>query len=61
MKIKHLFSLFIIPLCCWGETNTPARDYTMIDVDNGLTSTMSDVGTTSFTFSVEWTLDVEIL
>jgi hypothetical protein len=43
-----------------GETNKPARDYKMFNKENGLTTTMLDIGTTSFTFSVEWQLDTEI-
>ena len=38
---------------------TPARDYTMVDVGNGLTSKLLEIGTTSFTFSVEWPLDMK--
>jgi len=39
---------------------TPARDYTMVNTDNGLTSTILDIGTTSFTFRVEWSGKLEI-
>ena len=41
-------------------TNVPARDYTMINFDTGLTTTILEVGTTSFTFVVEWSPDVSI-
>ena len=60
MTFKHLPFLLIVPLCCWGETTQPARDYAMLDVQNGLNCKLLDVGTTSFTFSVEWPLDMEI-
>ena len=60
MTKKHLLFLFIAPLCCWGETNnTPARNYSMVNFGNEFTSTLLDVGTTSFTFSVEWSPDIE--
>jgi hypothetical protein len=32
----------------------------MVDLQNGLTCKFLEIGTTSFTFSVEWPLDVEI-
>jgi len=60
MKCTHLFLFFITPLCCWGETNKPVRDYKMVDMQNGLTTTMLDIGKTSVTFSVEWQRDTEI-
>ena len=60
MKFKPLLLLLIMPYCCLGETNKPARDYKMVDMQNGLTTTMLDVGTTSFTFSVEWAGKLEI-
>ena len=59
MRFKHLLPLLITSLCCMGETNKPARDYKMIDVQNGLTYKLLDIGTTSFTFFVEWPLDTE--
>jgi len=56
--------IILILLCSLAHTATakgdvPARDYTMIDVGNGLTSKLLDIGTTSFTFSVEWPLDMK--
>jgi len=55
MNYKHLFPLLIAPFCCLGEiNNSPARDYTMVDLKNGLTTEMLEIGKTSFTFSVEW-------
>ena len=60
MKLSRLTLLLITPLCCWGETNKPVRDYKMIDMQNGLSYALLDVGKTSFTFSVEWPLDMEI-
>ena len=53
MNYKHLFFLLIMPLCCLGEP-TSTRDYVMVNYDTGLTSTMLDIGKTSFTFVVEW-------
>jgi len=60
MKTTSLILLCITSLCCWGETNQPARDYKMIDVQNGLTSKLLEIGTTSLIFSVEWPLDMAI-
>jgi len=40
-------------------TNAPARDYTIINFDTGLTTTILEVGTTSLTFVVEWSPDVD--
>ncbi|MCL2105153.1 MAG: hypothetical protein FWH21_08925 [Kiritimatiellaeota bacterium] len=60
MNYKHLFFMFIIPLCCLSETNKPTRDYKMVDMQNGLTTTMLNIGTTSFAFSVEWSHNLEI-
>jgi len=53
MKMRHLFFLFIPPLCCFGE-----RDYKMVDLKNGLTTELLAVGPTSITISVEWPLDM---
>ena len=60
MIMKCLVFLVIAPLCCWGETRKPARDYTMIDVQNGLNAKLLEIGTTSFTFFVEWPLGMDI-
>ena len=62
MKIKPLFLavLCLSAICTTVEANTPTRDYTMVDLHNRLATKMLDVGTTSFTFSVEWPLDIEI-
>jgi hypothetical protein len=43
-----------------GEANKPARDYKMVDVQNGLTYKLLEIGTTSLTFAVEWPLDMDI-
>ena len=60
MNYKCLIPLLIAPLYCLGETNnSPARDYTMVDLKNGLTTEMLEIGKTSFTFSVEWPLDMK--
>ena len=63
MKMRMSFfvlSLLAAHICCWGETNSaPAREYTMVDVGNGLTCKLLEIGTTSFTFSVEWPLDMK--
>jgi len=60
MKFKPLLLLLIMPYCYLGETNTPARDYEMVDMQNRLTYKLLNIGTTSFTFYVEWPLDLEI-
>ena len=60
MTTKYLPFLLIVPLCCWGEpNNTPTRNYSMVNFGNGLTSTLLEVGTTSITFSVEWSPEME--
>ncbi|MCL1921581.1 MAG: hypothetical protein FWG50_11020 [Kiritimatiellaeota bacterium] len=60
MKFKPCF---IAPLCLLASAMTaaeqPARDYTMVDLGNGLTTKLLDVGTTSMTIYVEWPLDME--
>jgi len=43
-----------------AETDTPARDYRMVNFDNGITSTMLEIGKTSLTFSVEWSIDTDV-
>jgi len=53
MKLKHLLFWLGIPLCCFGK-----RDFTMVDLKNGLTTELLAVGPTSITISVEWPLDV---
>jgi len=40
-----------------AETNTLSRDYRMVNLDNGVTSTLLEVGTTSVTFAVDWLLE----
>ena len=59
----NMKALFFISLCLFitGATadGKPARDYTTVNLDDRLTVTMLNVGTTSFTFSVEWSPDVE--
>jgi hypothetical protein len=61
MKNRLLFlSLLITSLWCRGEADNAAKPViAMIDRQNGLTPTLLSVGTNSFTFSVEWTPDVE--
>jgi len=39
MKIRTLFFLLAMPLCCFGE-----RDFTMVDLRNGLTTELLEVG-----------------
>ena len=56
MNCKCLIPLLLAPLYCLGET---ARDYTMVDLKNGLTTEMLEIGKTSFTFSVEWKLGMK--
>jgi len=61
MKTTKLILLLVIPLCCFGEiTIDPQPKISMVNFPDGLINTLLDVGTTSFTFSVEWSLDVEI-
>ena len=61
MKTK---SLILLTSCLLAGTvaaeTKPARDYTMVDLRNGLTTKLLDVGTTSIVFSVKWPLDMEI-
>ena len=61
MKTK---SLILLTSCLLTGTMTaetePTRDYTMVDLRNGLTTKLLDVGTTSIVFSVKWPLDMEI-
>jgi len=57
--------IILILLCSLAHVATtkgdaPARDYTMVNMDNGLTSTILDIGATSFTFRVEWSGKLEI-
>jgi len=59
-RLCYLFFLFTSPLC-WGEANTPTRDYKMVDLKNGFTTELLEIGKTSFTFSVKWQPDMEIL
>ena len=62
MNSKPLFFILICvsALSAIAETPAPKRDYTMVDLNNRLTTKMLDVGTTSFTFSIEWPLDIKI-
>jgi len=53
MKIRTLLFLLATPLCCFGE-----RNFTMVDLNNGLTTKLLEVGPTSITVSVEWPLDM---
>jgi len=62
MKLKNrlvVLNLLVAPFCCLGAANKPVRNFTMVDMQNGLTPTLLSVGPTSFTFSVEWTPDVK--
>ena len=59
-KKSLLIALYLSAICATVEANTLARDYTMVDLHNRLTTKMIDVGTTSITISVEWPLDIEI-
>jgi len=59
MKTKSFLCLCIVPFC--GLSETPARDYTMVPFPNGPTSTMLEIGTTSFTFVIEWASDISTL
>jgi len=61
MKTKKLIfiSLCLFATCTTAE-ETPARNYAFVDVKNGLTCTLLNVGTTSFVFSVEWSPDIEL-
>ena len=61
MKLRQMTLLLAAPLCCWSATSdVPIRDYRTVNFDNGITSRVIEVGTTSVTFSVEWTLDTDI-
>jgi len=41
------------------KTNASARNYKMVDLKNGLTTELLEIGKTSLTFSVEWKLGME--
>jgi len=61
MEAKHLRITALGLLVTLAiATNVPARDYTMVDLKNGLTTELLEIGKTSFTFSVGWQLDMEI-
>jgi len=55
----NLMLLYLLAGTAIAGTNAPARDYTMINFDTGLTTTILNVGTTSFTFVVEWSPNVD--
>ncbi|MCL1921543.1 MAG: hypothetical protein FWG50_10805 [Kiritimatiellaeota bacterium] len=61
MKTKALFfiSLGLLMTFAAAEEKT-VRNYTMVDRQNGLTSTLLSIGTTSLTFSVEWSRDMDM-
>jgi len=56
-------TLFVTSLCLLTShviaASTPTRDYKMVDLKNGLTTELLEIGKTSFTFSVEWPLGME--
>ncbi|MCL1921542.1 MAG: hypothetical protein FWG50_10800, partial [Kiritimatiellaeota bacterium] len=60
MKTKALFFISLCLLMAFAAAEEkPARNYSFVDMQNGLTCQLLVVGTNSFTFSVEWTPDVE--
>lgn len=60
MNTRHLFFLFVMPICCLAKSGKiPARDYKMVDLHNGLTTELLAVGPTSITFSVEMSPQIE--
>ena len=62
MKTKFIFlaSFYLLASATIAEASAPARDYKTINFDNGITSRVLEVGSTSVTFSVEWSLDIAI-
>jgi len=61
MKNRHILLASISLLACAIlAEEKPARDYTMVDLHNRLTTKLLDVGTTSMVIYVEWPLDIEI-
>jgi len=70
MKTKLFFLVLLcLGVCCAVvlmpkrrtiSEDTPKLKITMVNFTNGLTSTLLDVGTTSFLFSVEWPLDMKL-
>jgi len=62
MKTRYILltSFCLLAYATRAEDKTLARDYTLVDLNNRLTTKLLNVGTTSITFSVEWPLDIEI-
>ena len=61
MKNKTLLltSLCLLASYATVKANAPVRDYKMVDLKNGLTTELLEIGKTSLTFSVEWKLGME--
>ena len=63
MKTKHLllptFCLFASMIIAEETTDTPKRDYTMVNFNSDLTCKLLEIGTTSLTFSVEWSSNID--
>ena len=62
--INHLTQKLIL-LCLFVGTatvgaNVPVRDYRVVNFDNGITTKLIEIGTTSVTFSVECSLGTDI-
>ena len=61
MKVKPLLLIALCLLVGYATAEEkPKHNYSFVDVTNGLHCTLLNVGSTSFTFSVEWSLDLEI-
>jgi len=62
MKMKHLLLALLCLLANNGgaeeATTIPTRNYTMVNFTNVLNCILLEVGTTSITFSVEWSPDI---
>ena len=56
----NLMLLCLLAGTAIAEMNTPARDYRVVNFDNGITSTLLEIGTTSVTFSVECAPDTTV-
>jgi len=52
--------LYLLAGTAIAEANTPARDYKTVNFDNGITSRILEIGTTSVTFSVECSFGVDV-
>jgi len=62
MKTRYILLSSLCLLACTirAEDKPLARDYTLVDLNNRLTTKLLNVGTTSMTIYAEWPLDIEV-